>query len=226
MPPRVSQLSWNGTSLAITSISLTFTAPLDQSLALNPADYRLIDLDAGNQVIQVNPPAYNSVTYTVTLVPSSPLASGRYYQIQILGTGPTAVRDIAGNLLDGSANGRAGSNYVASFAQGTRLQYLDGAGNKVTLKLTGGGYLEQVRDAAGDGQVLELIGPVPHRSTLSGKVHKTVFRTVRRSTRTSGRTNLGVIQGLGRFGDVRVRLKSPPFFVNQFPFQRKGRGVF
>jgi len=224
-PPRVSQLIWTGTSLSITSVSMTFTAPLDQSSALNPADYRLIALATGNQVIQVNPPTYNSLTHTITLVPTAPLSSGQYYEIQVLGTGPTAVRDIAGNLLDGAGNGVAGSSYVASFGQGTRLQYVDNAGNKVTLKLTGGGYMEQIRDSSGEGEVLDLIGEVPHRSTLSGSIRATVSHSVRKIIRTNGRTNLGTIQGLGRFGDVRVLLTSPPFYVNQYPFQRKGRGV-
>jgi len=225
-PPQVSQLSWTGTSRSITSVSLSFTAPLDQTFALNPADYHLIALAAGSQVIPVNAPTYNSLTHTITLVPAAPLASGQYYEIQVLGSGPTAVRDTAGNLLAGAASGVAGTNYVASFAQGTSLQYLDNAGNKVALKLTGGGYMEQVRDASGEGEVLDLIGEIPHRSKLSGSVHATSFHSARRSVRTSGKTNLGTIGGLGNFGDVRVLLTSPPFYVTQFPFQRKGRGVF
>jgi len=224
-PPQVAQLSWTGTPLSITSVSMSFTAPLDPTFALNPADYRLIALNAGNQVIHVDPPTYNSFTHTITLVPAAPLASGQYFEIQVLGTGPTAVRDIAGNLLDGAANGVAGSSYVASFAQGTHLQYVDSAGNKVMLNLTGGGYMEQIRDSSGEGEVLDVIGEVPHRSTLSGSIHASVSHAVRKTVRTNGRTNLGVIQGLGKFGDVRVRLTSPPFFVNQYPFQKKGRGV-
>jgi len=205
---------------------MTFTAPLNQTFALNPADYQLTALAAGNRAIPVNAPTYNSLTHTITLVPAAPLASGQYYEIQVLGTGPTAVRDIAGNLLAGAASGVAGTNYAASFAQGTSLQYLDSAGNKVALKLTGGGYMEQVRDASGDGEVLDLVGEIPHRSTLSGSVHAKTSRIARRTVRTSGKTNLGIIGGLGNFGDVKVLLTSPPFYVTQYPFQKKGRGVF
>src|SRR5262249_27705322 len=75
-PLRVTQLTWTGNSGAITSLSMSFTAPLDQSSALNAADYRLIAIDAGNQVIPVNKLSYNWQTHTVTLVPVSPLASG------------------------------------------------------------------------------------------------------------------------------------------------------
>ena len=61
------------------------------------------------------------------------MPSGQYDQIQVVGTGATAIRDIAGNILSGNGSGAAGSNYVASFAQGTRLQYVDNTGNLVTL---------------------------------------------------------------------------------------------
>ena len=172
-PLQVSRLSWTGTSRSITSVNVSFNAPLDPSFALNPADYQLVALGAGDSVVPVTPVAYNSTTYTITLVPAAPLASGRYYAIQVVGSGQTAIRDVAGNLLAGAANLLPGSNYDASFAQGKRLNYVDNAGNQVTLKLAGAGYLEQIRDASGEGVLLDLIGAVPNRSTLSGSVHAT-----------------------------------------------------
>ena len=44
-------------------------------------------------------------------------------------------------------------------------------------------------------------GEVPHRTALSG--------TVKKRKRSSGTTNLGMIRGLGNFGNVRVSLNSP-----------------
>ncbi len=215
-PPEVSQLNWSGSAHSITSINLTFDAPLNSALATDAANYELIGATKG-QVISFGAPAYNPVTHTVTIVPSAPLASNQYFEIEVLGTGPTAIRDIAGNILDGAGNGAPGSNYVAYFGQGNKLQYVDTSGNKVSLKLSGPGYLEQVRDSSGDGELLELVGIAPGRTTLSG--------TVRRVKRSSGRTNLGTITGLGTFGAVKVLMTSPPFMVTQYPFQRKGRGV-
>jgi hypothetical protein len=61
------------------------------------------------------------------------------------------------------------------------------------------------------------MGAVTRRTTLSG--------SIRGAKRKSGRTNLGVIEGLGNFGAIRVKLASPPFFVRQFPFMKRGRGV-
>ena len=145
-----------------------------------------------------------------------PLASNRFYQIAIVGTGTTAIRDLAGNLLDGASNDLAGTNYVASFGQGTKLNYVDQTGNKVSLKLSGGGYLEDVL-YQGEGQMLTVIGQRPRRTVLSG--------TLKRIKRSSGATNLGVIRGLGNFGDVQITMKSPPFLVRQYPFIENGRGV-
>jgi hypothetical protein len=92
---------------------------------------------------------------------------------------------------------------------------VDNSGNQVTVKLTGPGYLEDVLDSTGQGVVLTVIGEVPHRTSLSGSVRKVRGK--------SGRTNIGAIKGLGKFGDVRVSLRSPTFLVNQYPFQQKGR---
>jgi hypothetical protein len=97
------------------------------------------------------------------------------------------------------------------------LQYTDASGNLVTLKIKGPGYLEQVRDAYGNGQILTVIGEVPGRTTLSGSIKK--------AKGASGRTSLGVINGLGSFGQVKVQITSPPFMLRQFPFQRNGHGV-
>ena len=123
-------------------------------------------------------------------------------------------------------NGQAGSNYEASFAQGTQLHYVDGSGNKVSLKLAGSGYMEQVRDASGEGVLLDLVGIAPHHTTLSGTVKAVVSHAVACArTRPRSSTELGTIEGLGNFGDVKVLLTSPPFFVTSYPFQRKGKGV-
>lgn len=110
-----------------------------------------------------------------------------------------------------------GTNYVALIGQGTTLKYFDQTGNLVTLKVTGGGYLDETRDPTGNGLVLTLEDGIPHKTVLSGTV-------VRTKGKGSGVTTLGSIQGLGKFGDIRVKLTSPPFMVSQYPFTMlKGR---
>jgi hypothetical protein len=224
-PPAVSNLSWTGTSRSITSLSVSFTAPMNQAEAMIGGNYRLVAPGMHNLVIPLTPTSYSGASDSVTLVPSMALPSGQYYQLQINGTGASAIRDIGGNLLDGAGNGLPGSSYVAWLAQGTRLQYRDAAGNNVTLKLAGSGYMEQVRDASGEGIRLELVGIDPHHATLSGSVHRVVSARARLVRSSRGTTNLGTLEGLGALGDVKVLLTTPPFYATQYPFQRKGRGV-
>jgi uncharacterized repeat protein (TIGR01451 family) len=215
-PPQVSSLTWTGSPGAITSLTLHFTAPLDQTYANDAADYRLVK-SVGGGAIPIASIGYDPAYFAVTIVPQAPIPSGQFSRIQLVGSGPSALRDIAGNLLDGVGNGVPGSDYVATFAQGNRLKYVDNSGNAVTLAVRGPGFLEQILDRNGIGIVLDLVGMVPHRTSLSGRIR------ARRGG--SGQTELGTINGLGQFGDVRVLLKAPPFHVNQLPFQRRGRYV-
>ena len=155
----------------------------------------------------------------MTLFPVQPLAARHFYRIQVDGTGVAPISDLAGNLLAGAGAGMTGTNYVALMGQGTTLKYFDQTGNLVTLKVTGGGYLDETRDSAGNGLLLTLEGGVPHKTVLSG----TVARIKRKG---SGVTTLGAIEGLGKFGDIRVKLTSPPFLVRQYPFSlAKGRSL-
>ncbi len=83
-PPEVSQFTWSGSASAITRVNLTFTAPLDATDAANRANYLILGTTAGQPSIAISSVSYNSATYTVTVVPSAPLASGRFYEIEAL----------------------------------------------------------------------------------------------------------------------------------------------
>ncbi len=213
-PPRISGLSWTGTPKWISSLALQFTAPLNPHDATNAADYLLTTTTSG-QPIPIASLAYNPSTFTVTIVPASPIPSGQYDRIQVIGTGPSGIKDLAGNPLEGNGNGNPGSDYVALFAQGRRLRYIDGHRNLVRLAVNGRGYFQQVLYASSNGLSLNLVGMVPDRTTLSGHV-----RAFRGGT---GQTQIGQVSGLGSFGAVKVMLRTPPFLVNSFPFQRRGK---
>ena len=220
-PPQVANLQWYGSAAAITSIALSFSEPLLDTSAGGGAAYQIVDLGTSGQArpasvrtIGLSPPSYNPTTQTVTLIPAAPLASGHFYRIVVSGSGTSAVRDLAGNPLAGAGPGQAGTDYVALFGRGTSLKYYDSAGNLVTLKVKGGGYLDEIRNASGEGLILRLQGGIPHRSVLSG--------TVARPKRArGGATTLQTVEGLGPFGAIRVTLTSPPFIVRQYPFLAK-----
>jgi hypothetical protein len=96
-------------------------------------------------------------------------------------------------------------------AQGTNLRYVTPLGDQVSLRITGGGMIEDLLSGTGEGEQLAVVGAVPHRTVLSG--------SVRKSRTGTGRAYIGpTIYGLGQFGDVRVRMYSPPFLIGQYPF--------
>lgn len=218
VPPQVLAVRLKGDANAITSLTISFSEPLNPGTSLNGAAYRLVDLGPGgvlgsaeNQSIGLYPPSYDPATQTVTLTPLAPLAAGRHYAIILVGEGPNALTDLAGNPLSGIADGIAGVDFISLFARGESLSYTDSKGNLVSLRATGGGFLDLTRTVAGDARVLTLQGGVPGWTTLSGSV-------LGQRGRGDGVTTIDAIEGLGQFGQIRVTLSSPPFLVKQLPF--------
>lgn len=77
-PPQATQLSWAGNAQAITSVTVTFNAPLDPTYATNPANYRLTVPTAGNSAVSWSSVVYNASTDAVTLVPQAPWHRGGF----------------------------------------------------------------------------------------------------------------------------------------------------
>jgi uncharacterized repeat protein (TIGR01451 family) len=211
-PPQVQWVHLNGDSNSITSLTIGFSEPLNPGSAFNGAGYGLLDLGASgvywaadSQWLSFGQPSYDPTSHSVTITPTQPLIAGRSYAIRIAATGSGAITDRAGNPLGG------GVDFVGLFIRGSALSYTDSVGNLVSLKVTGGGFLDVIRNAAGDAQTITLQQGVPGSSTLSGSVAK------QRGVGT-GVTSVGSIEGLGAFGQIRVNLKSPPFAVKNYPF--------
>lgn len=218
IPPEVVDVHLAGGPNAISSLAISFSEPLDPGSALHGPAYRLVDLgpsgilgNTDNQPVGLYPPSYDPATQRVTLTPHAPLAAGRNYAIVLVGEGPHALTDLAGNPLAGNADGIGGVDYVGVFARGASLNYTDSKGNLVSLQAAGGGYLDLTRTVAGDARVLSLQGGIPGRTTLSGSV-------VRQQGLGDGVTTIDAIEGLGQFGQIRVTLQSPPFLIKRLPF--------
>ena len=205
------QLSTNGAG--ITAVTFSFSSLLDPAQAQNLANYGAFFIASGPRGVfgsfasgstPIRSAVYNPANLTVTLTPASPLPVNQLDRIAIDGRANallnTGLTDAIGDLLTGS-DGVIGSPFVATFGAGTRLTYTDGTGNVVTLRLTRGGLMELFQSPDGAIQQLELVGTVPHKSTLTG--------TVRHGARP-GRTALPPIRGSA---GVRIRLE-PPAFVS------------
>lgn len=200
---------------AITGIALSFNKALEASRAQNLSNYGYYIISAGGDnvfgtsddySVAIASAQYNAGTFQVLLTPSAPLAAGQLYKIGINTQASvplqTGLTDTSGNLLDGSYTGGSGTPYVTQFALGSRLGYVDGAGNRVNLQLSRGGLMSLQLAANGNAQVLRVLGPVPGKSTLAGQV-----RGKRRAS-----TTIPVIEGAA---GVRIRLNPRSFHIGR-----------
>jgi uncharacterized repeat protein (TIGR01451 family) len=216
-PLAVTNVQWTGTVSDIRQIFVTFSHPLITSTAINPANYSLVNVGADGRFgtlddlgVQITAPSYDPSIFTVTLTPSQPLQANRFFHLFINGATSGGIEDIGGNMLAGDGV-IAGTNYTALLARGTSLKYFTPAGDQVTLKITGGGIIDDLLDGTGLGRKFTVVGEVPHRTVLTGSVKKMKGGT--------GRAYIGpTVYGLGQFGDVRVKMYSPPFQVSYYPF--------
>jgi len=216
-PLTVTNLQWTGTVQNIREIFVTFNKPLIVSTATNPLNYTLINLgpdskfgSLDNTVVPLETPTYTPSIFTVTLTPTQPLTANQFFHLEINATAPGGVEDAGGNLLSGNGS-TAGTDYTAMLARGTSLHYYDPSGDQVSLKITGGGIIDDLLSGSGQGIKLSVINEVPHHTVLSG--------SLKRSRTSAGQAYLGyTLYGLGQFGDVRVKLHSPRFLITQYPF--------
>ena len=87
---------------------------------------------------------YDDATKTVTLTPANPFrADKRFRQLRVAGKGERAVKDLAGNRLDGDGDGKAGDNLSQKFKarKGGKLVIKDNDGDRATLRLKGPGRI-------------------------------------------------------------------------------------
>ena len=191
VPPR------GGPSGTIQSFSFAFDLALDPARAVDLRNYHLFAMGRAGvfgpstrRTLALRSATYNPATNTVTLIPKKSLASGLFFEVMVDGTSGHGVSDTTGRLIDGNGDGQPGGDYVALFARGKALTYRDRDGDVVSVTLRGGGVLELSQRADGTIQQLRVVGAVPGRSVLSGRVV--------RSGKGDGRTTLGRIARFGR----------------------------
>lgn len=207
--PTVNEIREVGPANAITGLILQFSEPLNPQTAANPSNYLILStatngrLGFGTQSIPIGSVSYNPSTFTVLVVPAIPLKPNTFYWLNVNGTHPGALTDLAGNPLNSTANVTPGHDYGLYVSRGANLAYTDDQGAKVTLRISGGGVLDLTRDFNGKGLRLQVLNAVPYRTSISGTV----------KYRPS--TSFHQILGLGSFGAIKTDLtQTPPFFVD------------
>ncbi|AWN41758.1 Ig-like domain-containing protein [Methylobacterium durans] len=123
------------TAAAFSSIVLSASEALDIASARSPANFSLVGagrdgvFDTSDDVAIALAPSYSAGSQQITLsLLTGPLADGSY-RLSISGT--RALRDTAGNVLDGNADGQGGDNFVTTFTVDRRANRAPVAGNPV-----------------------------------------------------------------------------------------------
>ena len=216
-PVNVTNVQMSGTAQNIQAITVTFNKPLIPKAATDLANYALVNVGSDGKygtlddtAIQLGTATYNTSTWTVTIVPSSPLTDNQFFHLLINGASPGGIEDIGNNMLAGNGS-TAGTDYTAMLAGGKSIRYYTPSGDLVNLKITGGGFMQDWLSGSDQGIKLLVVGEAPRHTVLTG--------TLKRLPGGTGVAYLGyTLWGLGKFGDVRVKMHSPTFQVSQYPF--------
>ncbi len=206
--PTVTALKLTGYVNSITSIEIDTTGGLDPATANNPLNYTITAFGGVKgglpfaTVVPVASAIYDPAKGAVFLIPSQPLPANELFLIDVNGSRPGAVADLAGNTLNSVAGVKPGSDYLLTVARGTDIVYPNENGEPVTLKLSGPGTIDIDRFVAGDLEILQVVGGVANKTVITGTVHPTLQRS-----------KIGTILGIGQFGSIRVKMTTPPFYV-------------
>ena len=203
------------TGRAITAVTFTFSKALNPTRARDLGNYGFYVFSAGYHYTAgatytpLSSAVYNPTASTVTLYPSSPLPLNKFFQITIDGQASpllnNGLTDLAGNQLAGSG-GAPGTPLVVTFAVGTKLSYIDGGNNAVSLQLTKGGLMEMFISPVGVVEQLQLVSTIARKSILDGSVR-----------RGRGGTGRAFLPSIGGSAGVKIRLKTPPFYFGATP---------
>ena len=172
--PVVSDLS-RGTA---STVVVSFDGPLASAGAEDPANYRVDRVAStnpeiitrGGPAIAIRSVSYDPQANQVTLTMARPLALGSSYRVAIKGGANSGMVDPAGTLFDGDNDDTPGGDFYGLLGVGKVLRFSDGAGNRATLAVRGGGEVQAWRGLNGDVERLTVVGSTAGRSTLDGSV--------------------------------------------------------
>ena len=164
----------------ITALQLVFDKDLDSLSASTLANYNLFAAGkdkrlgtADDAALPLVSAIYDSGTDSVTLTLLKALKQGQFVRIIAHDT----ITDTAGNALDGeftgefpSGDGVNGGDFITAQGFGSKFKYTDRNGDAVALALKGGGRMQLLLTAEGEGDTLHLSNILPGVTVLTGSV--------------------------------------------------------
>jgi hypothetical protein len=181
--PLIEFVGLTGPSRGITGAVVHFNEDMDVTTVRDVNNYRLVVFSRNGkpQMKAFTSAAYDPVDRSVTLtLPPFTQTEFKRMALRVNGkpasaTRPPGVTDIAGNLLDGDGNHRAGGSATQFFKvfSGTTVNFKDRDGDRVTVELVGGGHLDGIiplRGPAAQHTQFWIVDPTPLQTTLGGSV--------------------------------------------------------
>jgi hypothetical protein len=219
-----------GTVDAVTAVVLHFDVPLDPATASNVNAYRMVrkfhtsgsdgfggfggsEGSNDSNRIQLSSANYDPVANTVTLHPvraSFPLRRS-FTVIVVEGTGPDAIKQADGQVIDGDGNGKAGGDlnlrYKSRAGKSFNFKELDG--DSARLRVTGPGNLFYFLPIRGRSSPSVFLRDTDTTTILSG--------TVKQGKRGNGTVNIAQVTDNDDLVTGQVTLADPPFLVRALP---------
>jgi hypothetical protein len=110
--PTVARVLRLGVHQQPTQLLIFFNLPLDPARAHNTSNYTLTTTGPRPSAIAIDAALYDPTTRSVTLVPHQRLSLTRVYLLTVRGSGPGAVASASGVPLDGTFQGKPGTNFT------------------------------------------------------------------------------------------------------------------
>ena len=211
--PAVLDAQFVTTGNLVNGIALTFTEEMDEPFVEDLRNYDLFqrrEKKLGGSIArsryEIISAVYEPVSATVTLTTAKPLRDNKVYEVvassfsQIQG-----IRSVDGQPLDGNYDNIEGDDFAGYLTRGTKINYFDEQGDRVTLQLRGPGKMELFRDVERNARQLRMLA-TDQETILTGSLKRVV-----RGDISDGVARIDTIFAGNGF---RNRLPQPPFIVN------------
>jgi len=227
-----------GTVDEVTAVVLHFNVPLDPATASNVNGYRFVRKfrskddgglggalggpifgggDGGNSNdsnrIALQSANYDPVANTVTIHPvkaSFPLRKS-FTVIVVEGTGPDAIKQADGQIIDGDGNGKAGGDLNLRYKSraNNSLSFKDVDGDSAKLRVTGGGHMFYFLAIKYKSSPSIFLRESTASTILSG--------TVKQGKHGNGSVDIAQVTDNDDAVTGTVTLTDPPFLVRPLP---------
>lgn len=226
--PLIEFVGLTGPSRGITGALVHFNEDMDVTTVRDASNYQLVVFPRRGkpQIKTFISAVYDPVERSVTLS-LEPFTQTEFKKMALRingkpanATRPSGVTDVAGNLLDGDGNRRAGGSAAQFFKvfSGTTVNFKDRDGDRVSLELVGGGHLDGIIPLGGpttQHTQFWIVDPIALQTTVGG--------SVKTAPKGDGIVVVSEIIGLDKM-ELTPLLSNTAFRVNRLTFSSNATG--